>query len=185
MCYLNYYIIYIVRFIYFHNVIVINLLCIVLFVTEWKVTCYCNTSTSNIIWNTWSLRGSVYSSILFKWHRVAGGLRSRRKEQDALTLSRVGNGKGLSRDPLMSSQCFPRLLFSQWRFYRGGMGWLKPPQKASCHPWKYELWYLVYTLYIWKLLVPPLAHHTPPLEPPQIQMCRTATVFSWGILGKQ
>ena len=35
---------------------------------------------------------------------------------------------------------------------------------------------IVYTLYIWKLLVPPLAHPTPPLEPPQIQMCRTATV---------
>ena len=54
------------------------------------------------------------------------------------------------------------------------------PKKTSCHPsshpkWKYELWYLVYTLYIWKLLVPPLAHPTPPLEPPQIQMCRTAT----------
>jgi len=54
------------------------------------------------------------------------------------------------------------------------------PKKILCHPsshpkWKYELWYLVDTLYIWKLLVPPLAHPTPPLEPPQIQMCRTAT----------
>ena len=60
-------------------------------------------------------------------------------------------------------------------------GW-SHPKKASCHPSshpksKYELWYLVYTQSVWKFLVPPLAHSTPPLEPPQIQMCRTATDF--------
>jgi len=81
-------------------------------------------------------------------------------------------------DNISNSQKFPGALNllcrstpvvrpSQWRFM--------PPLNLSHPKWKYELWYLVYTLYIWKLLVPPLALPTPPLEPPQIQMCRTAT----------
>ena len=66
----------------------------------------------------------------------------------------------------------------QWRFYRGGMVVAEAtPKKARATPQATpnenmnfgRYMYLVYTLYIWKLLVPPLSHPTPPLEPPQIE----------------
>ena len=84
-------------------------------------------------------------------------------------MAKSSHGQLVSMLNYANGQLVTRSSHHQWRFYRGGMGWLawggwSHPKNASCHPsshpkWKYELWYLVYTLYIWKLLVPPLAVH--------------------------
>ena len=87
-------------------------------------------------------------------------------------------GKILYQQLTYSTSPLSNISHYQWRFSRGSMEWRQPLQKSLVPPLKppqMKIWYLVYTLYIWKLLVPPLAHPMKPLEPPQIQMCRTAT----------
>jgi len=70
---------------------------------------------------------------------------------------------------------------SRWRFYQGGMGVAEVTPKSLVPPLKppqMKIWTLVLSSHsVYMTLAPPLAHPTPPLEPPQIQMCRTATAW--------